>query len=151
MAFPSGWPGRYPSGIRSLRFYVTDTATANFSDKAYLFASGAGAMPYTPMPRIAPGSTEVVNIGTKTTGASPYAGTNLDTPGPDNTLSTLTGWSHGIRICNDDGAAIALEYSFDGTNVHGKLLAGEKVVYYPRHEAGISVRGAGAVFRIEAW
>jgi hypothetical protein len=59
-------------------------------------------------------------------------------------------WSCSIRICNDGGGD--LEYSFDGTNVAGKVTATDvEVIYRDRYEAGICVRGAGAAFRIEAW
>jgi hypothetical protein len=37
MAFPTGWPTGAPNNSRSLRFYKTGTATANFSDSAWLF------------------------------------------------------------------------------------------------------------------
>lgn len=58
-------------------------------------------------------------------------------------------WSGSLRVCNDGGGV--LEFSFDGNTVHGKLLAGETVVYRDRIEAGISVRGVGVTYRIEAW
>lgn len=38
MAFPLGWPPRSASGARNFRFYTGGTATANFSDNAFLFA-----------------------------------------------------------------------------------------------------------------
>lgn len=155
MAFPAGWPPRPPSGIRSLRFFVTDTATALFSDKAYIFAAQTGASTIVPMPFVAPGSTAQVKIGDYQTPGSPQGGgrdpndANITLPSADQAVPVPMAWSGNMRICND--GAPALEYSFDGINVQGKLLAGEKFEYYTRHEAGIAVRGAGAVYRIEAW
>lgn len=35
--FPVGWPPRPSSGVRSLRFFVSGTATANYFDNAFLF------------------------------------------------------------------------------------------------------------------
>jgi hypothetical protein len=57
-------------------------------------------------------------------------------------------WSNGMRIKATGGD---LEFSFDGTNVHGKVRAGDTGVYYERHEGGIAVRGTGVTFEIEAW
>jgi len=37
MPFPAGWPPRPASSRRSLRFYATGTASANFEDNAFLF------------------------------------------------------------------------------------------------------------------
>lgn len=67
--------------------------------------------------------------------------TTTDTP-------AKAGYSNTI-IIKSTGAA--LEFSFDGTNVHGKVDAGETLVMRQRYEGGISVRGAGATFRITAW
>jgi len=137
MAFPPSWPPSFPTNTRSLRFFVTDTATANFVDKAYMFAEQTGANPYAPLPVIQPGS--------NTTIAVPSAsGTGRNSP--TDPLAQI--WSGAIRIC---ATTANLEFSFDGTNVHGKVLAGEQFVYRGRFESGICVRGAGSVFRIEAW
>ncbi len=38
--FPIGWPPRPASSVRSVRFFISGTATANFSENAYLFTSG---------------------------------------------------------------------------------------------------------------
>lgn len=142
MAFPPSWPPRYPSTSRTLRFYVTDTATANFADKAYMFAEQTTANPYTPLPVVQPGSNAVVVVPNT-------AGSGLATPtstGAEGPVAQI--WSSYIRI-SVSGAV--LEYSFDGTTVHGQILAGESFLYYERRESGIAVRGAGAAFRIEAW
>ena len=64
--------------------------------------------------------------------------------------SRRQGWSRGIRIQVSDTAGDSLEYSFDGTNVHGHLDPGESDVYFERTEGGIAVRGVGT-FWIEAW
>lgn len=142
MAFPTSWPPRFPSTARTLRFYVTDTATTNFSDKAYMFAEQAGANPYTPLPVIQPGSNTTVDVPNT-------AGTGLSTPNNDGTTGPAAQiWSNRIRI---SVATADLEYSFDGTNVHGKVKSGESFLYTERRESGIAVRGTGAVYRIEAW
>jgi hypothetical protein len=57
-------------------------------------------------------------------------------------------WSTAIRISNTGAAA--LEFSFDGTNVHGSVPAGEIREYTSRIEAGVAVRGL-TDFEIEAW
>ena len=136
MAFPAAWPPRVASGLHSIRFYATGTATANFSDNGLLFIDGAGANPFTPLPPVTGGSTVV---------PAPPFGTGVATGGTPAPMI----WAQTLRLCNDSGAN-ALEYSFDGVNVHGKLLANEQVVYRNRFEAGIAVRGNGT-FRVEAW
>ena len=143
MPFPTTWPPRPPSGVRSLRFYVTDVATANFVDKAYMFAEQSTANPYTPLPVVVPGSNATVSI-------SNMPGTGLASPTPVTGAEGPSAqiWSGNIRI---SVTTANLEFSFDGTAVQGKVLAGESVTYRQRHESGIAVRGAGAVFRIEAW
>lgn len=134
---PEGWPPRLPTGKRSIRFYVTGTATANFADNAWLFSQQTGANTYTPLPVVKPGSIDPVSVPNP-------SGTGRQADDP---IAAI--WSQTIRICNDGGGV--LEYSFDGTNIHGKVLANEAFTYRNRFEAGISVRGASAVFRIEAW
>lgn len=142
MPFPASWPPRVASGVRSLRFYVTDTATADFADKAYMFAEQASANVYTALPTIAPGSKTTVNV-------PGVAGTGLATPttaGVSGPLAQI--WSGNIRITV---TGVNLEISFDGTNIHGLVKAGDSVIYRQRHESGIAVRGNGAVYTIEAW
>lgn len=139
MPFPAqGWPPRLPSGIRSIRFYKTGTATANFQDNAWLFSEGTTPTTYTPMPVVTPGSNAPVAVPNSTGGGTVSASDPVPMV-----------WSGNIRISNDGGGD--LEYSFDGTNVHGKVKANESLAYRNRYEGGISVRGASAVFRIEAW
>lgn len=55
MPFPTGWPAPFPTGRRSIRFLRTGTATANYSDNAFLFIDDAGANPFTPTPYVEPG------------------------------------------------------------------------------------------------
>jgi hypothetical protein len=74
---------------------------------------------------------------------------------PQNPAGTVTEtgylWCSTIRLVNDEAPLGAnLEYSFDGTNVHGLLKPEEEFVYRGRAEAGIAVRGSAA-FRCEAW
>lgn len=103
MAFPAGWPPKIPSGIYSLRFYKTGTATANFSDNAFIFSH------------------------------------------PDGTGKEA--FSQCFRIV---ATSSALEFSFDGINVHGKVPASNEFFYFDRHEGGICIRGGGT-YEIEAW
>lgn len=147
MAFPTGWPPRLSSGVRSIRFFVTAAATANFDDRAYLFADDVGANPYLPTPVVSPGSSVSAAVGTTAAGGSPMGGGENDSQSTKKMI-----WAGTIRIKND--GAGDLEYSFDGTNVHGIVKEDEELIYRNRYEAGISVRGVAAAtpsFRIEAW
>lgn len=209
MAFPASWPPRPPSGVRSIRFYATDTATADFADRAYLFIDGVTTLKYlaqvgaftegevivgqtsgataTIFSDADAGLTGVLTLvsvvgvfdpseqilgnitGDATTdGTQRHDNANTFTPLPT-TLSpptlvpaepfgtgTASGgapsamiWAQAIRVCNDGGGT--LEYSFDGTNVQGKLLASQQIITRCRPEAGIAIRGAGASYRLEAW
>lgn len=146
MAFPAAWPPRVASNTRSIRFFTSGTATANFSDNAFLFIDGAGANTFTPVPNVPYGSnTPVADPLTPAgTGAATVASAMVGGPAP-------LIWSYAIRVFNDGNST--LEFSFDGTNVHGRLLTGEEMTYNKRHEAGIAVRSIGGTptFRIEAW
>lgn len=138
MALPASWPPRPPSGRRSIRFYKTGAGTAAFSDNAWIFADPANnANPYTPLPVIQPGSNTTVSLGPSPQGT----GQNNSDPPP-------MIWANAIRITAVGGN---VEFSFNGTDVHGIVLAGTNAIYRERAEAGISVRGAGATFYVEAW
>jgi hypothetical protein len=160
MANPAGWPPRPHSSIRSIRFYVTASATSLFSDNAFLFASGGAgsANTYTPLPNPGTANTTVIAAQVEPTGTTvvvpSISGTGRADINPqDGSLPPVPMiWSMGIRICNDGTGD--LEYSFDGTNIHGRLKQGEIASYPRRHEAGISIRGVAAAtptFRVEAW
>lgn len=138
MPLPTTWPPRPPSGRRSIRFYKTGALTANFADNAWIFADAANlANTYTPLPVVAPGSNTVVNIGATPTGTG-QTGTD---PAP-------MIWANAIRISVTGGD---IEFSFDGTNIHGKVLSAQSTaIYRERLEAGIAVRGTGT-FYVEAW
>jgi hypothetical protein len=150
MPFPTGWPPRPATGRRSLRFYVADTATADFEDKAYLFAEQTGAFLHAPTPVIAPGDlTTVAAVGDLEKSGAPMGGT--DHPWSQPPVQRMAHCCT-LRICNDSaGGGASLEVSFDGTNVHDVLKPGEQVLYRDRFEAGIAVRGLGADYRIAAW
>lgn len=145
MAFPAAWPPRVPSGIRSIRFFVAGTATNNFADNAFMFIDGGAgsANTFTPSPPVTTGST--TNPLTPTGTGSQGVASQLTAP--DRPMI----WSGNIRICNDSTGD--LQFSFDGTNIHGVIKAAEVFMYRNRYEAGICVRGVGGTptFRIEAW
>lgn len=154
MAFPAGWPPRPSSGLRSIRFYATGTATAVFSDNGFLFASGLGANTFQPTPYVPPGGERTqAELGrTDTQAGSPMgAGRANQDSNPDPKLNippppVAMIWSCGIRVY----CAADCDISFDGTNIHGKVLAGTTATFFQRYEAGISIKGSG-VFHIEAW
>jgi hypothetical protein len=161
MAFPVGWPPRPSSGVRSIRFYVTGTTTANWSDNAFLFVDDVGANTYLPTPVIAPGSSTVVAIGDRSLSGSPMgAGLSASDVLPGDTVGQTKNliWSNSIRIANR--GSNTLEFTFgaltDGSSlVQGSLIANESVIYRQRYEAGIALRfpaaGAGSAFIVECW
>ena len=67
---------------------------------------------------------------------------------PANPAIPEQAWSGSIIIRAETAD---LEFSFDGTNVHGKCPAGKESRYDRRFEGGIYVRGSGSVFSVEAW
>lgn len=152
MALPVGWPPRQSPDYRTLRFFKSSTSTANFADNAYLFGTDAAGAPVaagnvTPMPYVEPGDTSPTNL------ANPPYGGGRDAH--DNTVVPMR-YSGTIRIRNDSAVpGDSIEFSFDGTNVHGEVKAGEDAWYGSRYEAGIAVRTKAAsghcVFRVEAW
>lgn len=144
MPFPTGWPPRFPSGVRSLRFFVAATATASYADRAYLFADQAGANPYSPLPVVRPG--EDVSApdyaGPHVVPATP-AGTGQHGDDPHPMV-----WSEGIQVINY--GATPIQFSFNGTNDHGEVPAGSQITM-TRHEAGIAIKGAGNNFAVYSW
>jgi hypothetical protein len=80
------------------------------------------------------------------TASAAFSGNEIEFFHPEKTADVA--WSQAIRI---QAATVDLEISFDGVNVHGKVLAGTEVIYWDRHESGIAVRGLNSVFTIEAW
>lgn len=154
MAFPEGWPpiqGTY----RSLRVYHGGTSTTNFADNAWLFPPQTDPLPY-----VKPGSTDPVAIGNQTTrtGTPMGGGRNLNDVNPTTSDPALqpppvpVATSRGIYIANDGGVN-NLEFSFDGTNVHGMIPPGGEITFTDMYEAGISVRGVGGgtAFRVIVW
>jgi hypothetical protein len=102
------FPAQLPSGVKSIRFYATGVATANFVDSQFAFQRVDPADPAVPE----------------------------------------QAWSSKIKVI---AIGANVQISFDGTNVHGFVLAGTSGEYDHRHEGGIAVRGVGATFHIEAW
>jgi hypothetical protein len=147
MPFPTGWPPRTPSGIKNIRFFVEDTATANFNDQAYLFADQAAANPYTPLPFVRPGEgvSKPGYTGPHVVPTNPAGTGQLDKDAPHPMI-----WSEHILVVNLD-LVIDLEISFDGSTVHAVIPANSERKFSDRREAGIAIRGNGADFRIEAW
>jgi hypothetical protein len=151
MPFPAGWPPRVASGRRSIRFFVSGLATANFSDNAFLFSQGIGANPFSPLPYVPPGGelakapATVIPPSPQGTGVSPQFASPQE-----GAVAPAMIWAFGIMICNDGGGP--LSYSFDGTNVDGVVLASDPPqVFLYRHEAGIALQGLGVSFRVTAW
>lgn len=72
----------------------------------------------------------------------------FERPDPADPAYPEQGWSGTIRV---RAIAANVEISFDGVNVHGFVLAGTVSEYYHRTEGGISVRGVGSTFHVEAW
>ena len=146
MPFPVGWPPRVTTGIRNIRVFQAGTATANFDDSAYLFIDVTGANTFSVLPVVQSGD-DRSRYPTPAPVAVP--------PPPTGTGESDLGspkamiWSSSILIRNTGGGV--LEFSFDGTNVHGSLAASASQVYLGRHEAGIAFRGAGVGFEVEAW
>jgi len=73
-------------------------------------------------------------------------------PNLDESVKDGQVYSGGLRITAIGGY---LEFSFDGVNVHGRVVAAGAVPgvgdYPNRHEAGICVRGTATTFIVEAW
>ena len=136
MPFPTQWPPQPASGNRSIRFFASVTATTVYADNAYIFSQQTGANTYTTIPTIQRGdTTTVVNLGYMSPGGS----------------ATSIVCANTIQITND--GAVDVSVSFDGTNLHGIVKAGETICWRERREAGIAVKttaGTAAV-RIESW
>lgn len=144
MAFPTSWPPRQSSGIRSIRFYVTGTATSNYTDNGFMFGDAQQARNVTPLPYVPPGG-ERTTVAVPNTpqggGRDPHDNQPTAAPPPQV-------WAKSILIVNAGGTD--LTFTFDGTNDHGVVKANSERVYRSRYESGIAVKGAG-VFSIEAW
>jgi len=157
MAFPVGWPPRVASGRRSIRVYLTGTATASFSDNAFLFSEVPHANTFQPTPYVPPGQESAAPGWTPTSLPLPPmgGGQNAHDANPDPVLNppvpgppTPMIWSNSIKITNKGGAI--LYFSFDGINIHGEVAANSVFWYWTRYEAGISFQGSTA-FSCEAW
>jgi len=144
MPFPTGWPPRFPSGQRNIRFYIAATATAAYADRAYLFADQVGANPYTPLPEVRPGEdVSAPDYSGPTNLGAPPLGTGQRGDDPHPMI-----WSEEMMIINNGVSAIY--FSFDGVNDHGQVPASGSILM-SRKEAGIAVRGNGNDFVVYAW
>lgn len=143
MPYPLHWPPRHATGRRSLRVYLTGTATANFADNAILFGDVAHPdwNPYTPEPVVPPGGARVNANFDSPMGGGVGLGDNQPAP---------MLWCQSIAIT---ATTADLEISFadtDNTLVQGFIPAGQTKIYRDRYEAGIAIRGGGT-FHLEAW
>jgi hypothetical protein len=150
MAFPVGWPPKPTDTIRSFRFYQSGTTTANFSDNAWLF--GDAATVNQPLPYVAPGSLAPVVVPQSWGGGqNPNDAAN----GVAVPKRTLVG--RFFRIYNDAaaGSGAIIEFSFDGTTVHGTVYENSVNEYEDRAESGLCIRTkfgtANSPFRVEGW
>jgi len=150
--FPDAWPPRPASGRRSIRFFAEGTTTGAWADNAVMFRDGGGANTIRPTPYQKPGQ-QVGALGNREAGGSPMGGRQIpqdaivgnkltppqgaETP-PDPML-----WAQTLAVSNDGTTGDTLEITFDGTNIHGKVLNGETRYYRNRFEAGIAVRLSG--------
>jgi hypothetical protein len=160
MPFPTGWPPVAPkSSVRSIRFFVSGTGTANFSDNAFLFIDDPGANLNTPLAVVPPGNAPPSPpLPIAPVDVSPPSGTgtaavdaNLSQPPALQAVPKATLYAGNIRVSNDEApGGAALDLSFDGVIVQGRVLAGESITFRQRYECGISVKGVAA-FRIHAW
>lgn len=158
MPFPPGWALNQglplPSGRRSLRFFVAASTTANFEDRAWNFAVApvaGNALQVPPSVKIEPG--DEVASGSAPSGvvSTPMGGQRNLAPSA-HAAPVTTQAAYGLRVCNDGGTAI--EFSFDGANVHGVVLPNSEETFLNRLETGISVReplGGTIAFRVFAW
>jgi hypothetical protein len=139
MAFPTGWPPRVASTVRSIRFYAKGIPTPDFADNALLFADGVGANPFLPVPAVRPGE-DVSKPFYSGPHAVPLApmGTSEREGDPHAMI-----WSGTIWIMNT-GSGV-LQFSFDGVNVHGEVPPSpyHQRIFRNRYEAGIAFRGGG--------
>jgi hypothetical protein len=140
---------------------VEGTATANFDANGYLFVDDAGAVQVKPLPFVKPGSTDPVHLGDLDAGGVPMGGgeeagdaapfAHEDPPNTQVASPKAQAWAHTIIVRNTGGTNV-LEISFDGTNLHGRVLPNSEVVYRYRYESGIAVRSSGGTtFEVEAW
>ena len=159
MAFPAGWPPRVATGIRSIRVYVTGTATATYADNAYLFSQVTSANTFGATPHVPSGQESAAPGWAATALPAPPMGGGADTPwsaNPDPKLNppvptqpTPMIWAKAIKITNLDMTNTLL-FSFDGTHDQGQVLANSTFWYFDRYEAGIAFKGNGN-FVLEAW
>lgn len=149
MALPVGWPPKPNASHRSIRVYIAGTATADWTDNAYLFAQVAGASTTSPSPVVPAGAErQVVAVQSQMGGQSGSPAAQA-TP-----VTSLT--SQHIRVKND--GANPLDVSFDASaaavgNLAAHLLPGEERLWNFRYESGIALRApaGNTAFRVEAW
>ena len=139
MPVPTGWPPRTASGMKNIRFFLRGTTGGDFDANAYLFADQASANPYSPLPVVRPGE----DVSAPDYNGPHDIGTNPQGTGQEGDDPHPMIWSECILVVND--GTTDLEISFDAINVHGAVAAGTERLYCDRREAGIAVRGGGAV------
>ena len=160
MAFPAGWPPRPATGLRSVRVFLEGaTTTVNFSDNGFLFVDIAGANTYTSTPVVNPGEEgTTTTFGDRTKGGIPAGGHEVIEdvapprfPPSEQAPPKANLWVQTLRISNT--GAGDLDFSFDGTNIQGRLATGETATYRNRFEAGIALKHTTATtsWTVEGW
>jgi len=164
--FPTeGWPPPRSAGVRSIRVYVKGQVASGsaFADNNWLFQpldagyvdSGDSGLP-------AGDTTTLTTYGDYAKPGPPFGGRRGNAPQGRTPIGVLSDpappasiHSQNIRVTNlSTTAGEDLEFSFDGTNVHGYVPAGESRHYEHRYEAGIAIRPTAAAntdFVLEAW
>jgi len=171
MAFVDDWPPPRSAGQRNLRVFLEGTAASgsdfDTTGNNSLWANeDPGYVDSAAIPNGKGATTTQVSFGSydkpgpPVGGGAPQNPINRTDSGaiPNAAPKTPAFHAQNIRIFNDESAGSGndLEFSFDGTNVHGKVLAGEVLEYEDRREAGIAIRPASTgaftvAYRIEVW
>jgi len=152
-AFPTGWPPRPASHVRSVRVYAEGTTTGDWASNAILFNSLVSANTFKPTPYRRPGDPSPISYGDQQLPGTPAGGRSIPQDAiVGNPLSYPRGgerpaepqiWVGTLALINDGSPGDILEVSFDGVNIHGKVYDGERFVYRNRFEAGVALRLSG--------
>jgi len=132
MAFPPDWPPGATDTVRSFRFFVAATATADFADNAYLYGNFPSANK--PLPFIKAGSSTPIDVPKAWGGGKApedaYEGVPVPTPH----------YTPRFVIIRNLDPTMVLQVSFDGVNVHDEFPPDTIFAYEDRQEGGIAFR-----------